>query len=300
MTFGQYVVYDYPVPVIVFYGYANTDLTVHVPELPRSGERVQARTIARGDGGMAANAAVAAARMGAHAGFAGALGEEPRSTAFLDKLADNGVDISWTAHDGRLSTAIILVGPDGDRAIISEDDALADRHIIAVLERLSHIGGGLLYLDGYRFPTVEPLLAEAENVRVAVDLDGCEQTDAALAALRSAEHVITGREQAALIEAEPAVAARRYRTNLLITDGARGWQLHTPEGRTHTGAAIDVPVRDTTGAGDCFAGVYLAELDRGSTPNHAARFAAAAASLSCTAHGARAGLPDRAQTAAYM
>jgi sulfofructose kinase len=51
---------------------------------------------------------------------------------------------------------------------------------------------------------------------------------------------------------------------------------------------------DATGAGDCFAGTYAAELDRGADPVEAARFAAVAAGLSCTRPGAREGLPSRA------
>ncbi|MFD0904675.1 PfkB family carbohydrate kinase, partial [Actinomadura sediminis] len=100
----------------------------------------------------------------------------------------------------------------------------------------------------------------------------------------------TGAEADAALLAEAAA----HRVNLVVTDGARGWTMFGPDGARHAGTAIRVTAVDATGAGDCFAGVYLAELDRGAAPPDAARVAAVAAGLSCTRPGARDGLPHRA------
>ncbi|WP_020496648.1 carbohydrate kinase family protein [Sciscionella marina] len=281
--------------MIVFCGYANNDVTVYLPALPGPGARVQARALRRRDGGMGANAAFAAARMGAEVRFAGVLGPDPLSEAFLAELERAGADVSWTARDGELTTAIVLVGPDGDRSIISQDDAVTEAHLQWVLERMAD--GDLLYLDGYRFPWAAALVRAAPDVRLAVDLDGCEDPDAAGAALLAAEHVVLSAEQLALLGAEPGAAAVEYGTTVVLTEGARGWRLYAPDGRQWNGPALEVAVRDTTGAGDCFTGGYLAELERGVPAHEAARFAAAAASLSCTAEGARAGVPDRDRVA---
>ncbi len=113
--------------------------------------------------------------------------------------------------------------------------------------------------------------------------------------------MIIGRAQAErLLGPDLAAVAAKHRTHLLVTDGAHGWRLHTPAGDTRTGAAIDVRVRDATGAGDCFVGCYLAELDRGAQPSAAAAFASVAAGLSCTGPGARESQPDRAEVTAYL
>jgi 2-dehydro-3-deoxygluconokinase len=48
---------------------------------------------------------------------------------------------------------------------------------------------------------------------------------------------------------------------------------------------------DATGAGDCFAGNFLARLLAGDAPLDAARYANAAAALSTTGYGAVAPLP---------
>lgn len=287
--------------MIVFCGYANSDLTVHVPSLPGAGDRVQACGIQRYDGGMAANAAASAARMGADARFAGVVGPDPLSTAFLAQLGADGVNTEWACRDGHLTTAVILVTPDGERSVISEDDDLTEERLARVLTLLSDAGGGRLYLDGYRFPWAAAPLAQAPGLRTVVDLDGCESAEGARAALSVAEHVILGRARAErLLGSDAGAAAVAHGAHVLVTDGARGWRLHTPEGEEHTGAALDVTARDATGAGDCFTGSYLAELERGARPDEAARFASVAAGLSVTREGARARLPGRAEVTAHL
>jgi 2-dehydro-3-deoxygluconokinase len=52
-----------------------------------------------------------------------------------------------------------------------------------------------------------------------------------------------------------------------------------------------VAALDATGAGDCFAGNFLARLLGGDAPLEAARYANAAAALSTTGYGAVAPLP---------
>ncbi|MGI5207642.1 carbohydrate kinase family protein [Spirillospora sp. CA-108201] len=290
--------------MIVFCGYANADLTVAVPELPGPGDRVQATGVRRGDGGMAANAAAAAARMGADARFAGVLGPDLRSTEFLEALAADGVRTDWTSRAGVLTTAVVLLTPDGERSVISQDDRVTTDHVEEVARRARAAGADWLYLDGYRFPEAEAVLGGPGGPALVVDLDGCDGPRAARAALDAAGHAIVGRAQAgAFLGGEDGAfgaAAANHRVNLVVTDGARGWTLFTPDGGRHGGPAIDVTAVDATGAGDCFAGAYCAELDRGTDPPAAARVAAVAAGLSCTRPGARDGLPRREAVLAHI
>ncbi|WP_433136686.1 carbohydrate kinase family protein [Actinomadura nitritigenes] len=288
--------------MIVFCGYANVDLTVAVPVLPGPAARVQATAVRRGEGGMGANAAVAAARMGADARFAGVVGPDAASTAFLDALAADGVGTEWTSRTGVLTTAVVLLTPDGERSIISQDDQVTTEHVAAVAAQARADGADWLYLDGYRFPAAAGVLGDGPP-GVVVDLDGCDGAAAARAALAAADHAVVGRAQAAVFLGDDdalASTATEHRVNLVVTDGSRGWTLFTPDGGRHAGAAIEVTAVDATGAGDCFAGSYCAELDRGAGPLEAARVAAVAAGLSCTRPGARAGLPHREDVLAYI
>ncbi len=280
--------------MILFCGYANVDVVARVPALPTGGDRVHATSIDYHHGGMAANAAVAAARMGAAAAFGGAVGSAALDREFLATLAADGVDTTWCHTDAALSTCVILVTPDGERSAISRDDHLDHPRTVAGVQRLADNGGGWLYLDGYRWPHATRVLAEADpagRVDVFVDLDGCADPAAAVAALRAARHVVAGRAQLESLFATTGDAvftlATEHDVVLLVTGGAAGWWLATPDGHVEHGAALPVEALDTTGAGDCFSGAYLAGLDTGLDPVDAARTAAVAAGLSCTVAGAR-------------
>jgi ribokinase/sulfofructose kinase len=279
--------------VIVFCGYANLDVVGRVPRFPGPDERVHASAVEHLPGGMGANAAVAAARAGAAVAFAGVVGADPLSDRFLGELAGDGVDPAWTARTAFLSTAIVLVDGEGRRSVVSEDDALDAGHVTAVADRLTRAGGGLLYLDGYR--AAEVPLAAGRGCTVAVDLDGCEDRTVALAAIEHAAHVVVGRRRLEeLLGVPPGTwpdLAVTGGTTLVVTDGPRGWTLYAPDGTSAGGPALTVGVVDDTGAGDCFAGTYLAGLDAGLEPVAAAGRAGVAASLSCTAPGARAAPP---------
>ncbi|WP_032367056.1 carbohydrate kinase family protein [Rhodococcoides fascians] len=285
--------------MIVFFGYANNDVTVHVPHVPTLGERVQATTIESIDGGMNANAAVSAARMGARVAFAGAVGPDIRSSEFLAALERDGVDTSWAPRDAFLSTAVVLIADGGDRSIISQDDANDAGRLRTVLDKLS-IDGGRVFLDGYRASMLPPTLPD--NVGLAIDLDGCDDVVAALHAFALADHVIVGRslwQNSFGIPAErwPILTAE-HDTHLVVTDGERGWTLVTPSGETITEPAVSVDVIDAVGAGDCFCGTYIAFIDAGEPPIHAARMAGISAALACATAGPR-GCPTPTELADF-
>jgi sulfofructose kinase len=64
--------------------------------------------------------------------------------------------------------------------------------------------------------------------------------------------------------------------------------------------AFDVPVKDTTGAGDVFHGAFLAAVLGGAGAPAALRFANAAAAMNCRAIGAQGGLPSRAELDGFL
>jgi len=279
---------------VVFCGYANLDVVGRVPRFPSPDERVHATAIDQLPGGMGANAAVAAARAGARAAFAGVVGSDLPSDLFLAQLDAEGVDTGWTDRSGYLSTAIVLVDGAGRRSVVSQDDALGAAHVARVADRLAGDGGGLLYLDGYRAAQLPG--AARPGVVLAVDLDGCEDAGVARAALAAADHVVVGRARLTGLLGLSA-ADRGPRTTLVVTDGAAGWELAGPDGAA-SGPALPVDVVDDTGAGDCFVGTHLAGLAAGLPPVTAATRAGVAASLSCTREGARAApAPDQVTAA---
>jgi sulfofructose kinase len=77
---------------------------------------------------------------------------------------------------------------------------------------------------------------------------------------------------------------------VVSTLGERGCLCVTAEGQIHV-PGFDVPVVDTTGAGDAFHGAFIYGFLQGWSLERTATFANAVAAMNCTALGGRAGLP---------
>jgi 2-dehydro-3-deoxygluconokinase len=86
---------------------------------------------------------------------------------------------------------------------------------------------------------------------------------------------------------------------VLLKLGRDGLLLATREGRTHLPGHA-VAAMDATGAGDTFAGAFLARRMAGEALLDAARYANAAAALSTTGYGAVAPIPREATVRAFL
>ncbi len=71
-------------------------------------------------------------------------------------------------------------------------------------------------------------------------------------------------------------------------DGSKG----VYDDKTFAVPAMDVPVVDTTGAGDVFHGAFDSAFLKGMSVEDAAKFATGVSSIKCTQLGGRAGIPD--------
>lgn len=78
---------------------------------------------------------------------------------------------------------------------------------------------------------------------------------------------------------------------VIFTFGAEGC-MGIYGDKTFSQPAMDVPVVDTTGAGDVFHGAFDAAYLRGMDVVSAARYATGVSSIKCTKMGGRAGIPD--------
>jgi ribokinase len=101
-------------------------------------------------------------------------------------------------------------------------------------------------------------------------------------------------------DGDPGVVLRGAGARAVVVKlGARGCAVFTEEGEVRC-PAYEVPAVDTTGAGDCFVGGFLAALAKGADYAAAARFANAVAALSIQRLGAVEGVLAYAETEAWM
>ena len=110
-----------PRPKVICLGLSAFDVTWTVESLALRAGKTRAHDFREGGGGMAANAAVAAARLGAQARFWGRAGQDSAGRAMREDLAAQGVDVSGFRlfENARSSVSGIVVDRKGERSIVN-------------------------------------------------------------------------------------------------------------------------------------------------------------------------------------
>jgi ribokinase len=298
-------------PQLLVVGSLNTDLLVRVGALPRPGETITGGSFEMAGGGKGANQAVAAARAGASAALVGAVGADEFGDRLIEDLAAEGVSVAGVARLQGAATgvALIVVDDQGENQIAVASGA---NHMLRATDvarafrelDLTQARCALLSLEVEDAVVVEAAEhAAARGMDVVVNPAPARRLPPELVA--QAPILSPNQGEAAELTGcdDPASAAmalvRAGAAAALVTAGARGvfvatessvWQVDPPA----------VKVRDTTGAGDTLSGVFAAGLARGWSLDRAARWATAAAALSVTRSGARAGMPKASEIEAVM
>ncbi|MCG8917995.1 ribokinase [Actinokineospora sp. PR83] len=279
---------------VVVLGSANADLVVTVPVRPAGGETALGSDVETLPGGKGANTAVAAGRLGAPVAFVGALGTDANGDLLLQSLRSAHVDTTRVRRvDRPTGTAFITVTPDGENSIVVSPGANA----ALTPEDVDLTGAAVLVASlEIPLPVVEHAvaLAAAGGVRPVLNLSPvAELSPRTLAALDPL--IVNEHEAHTLTGGTGDLLALGPRT-AIITRGARGARVLTPEGATDVPAPAVAAV-DTTGAGDAFAGALAASLATGATLDAAARTAVLVAAISVTRPGAQPSYPTADEVA---
>jgi sulfofructose kinase len=297
-----------PRPRVICLGLSAFDVAWSVESLPRGAGKTRALDLREGGGGMAANAAVAAARLGADVAFWGRAGDDRAGMAMRDELAACGVDVSAFRlfAGGRSSVSGIVVDERGERMIVNFRGAslAADPAWLP----LAAVAAADAVLADPRWPEgAAALFAAARRHGVPTILDGdvadSAVFDALLAhvdcAVFSEPGLASYAGAAGAVEAQLDFARRRGCALAAVTLGERGMAWLDAEG-AHRLPAFAVDVVDTTGAGDVFHGALAFALGARTALAEAFEFATVAAALKCRQAGGRAGTPDLASVLAEL
>ncbi len=268
----------------------------------------------QGHGGDTSNAAIAAARNGASAGYVTAIGLDAPGDSFMELWAREGVDASTVARDEAAPTGLYIVthDRDGHHFTFYRAGSAASRMAPRDVPEQAIRGARMLHVSGISqaisasacdavFHAIE--VAKAAGVGVSYDTNlrlalwpkaraaavihaAVARADVALPSLEDAR-VLTG------LGEPDAIADFYLRLGcplVLLKLGAEGVLVAAPARRERVGG-FRVEAVDATGAGDTFAGSFLARHLAGDDPFAAARYANAAAALSTTGYGAVAPIP---------
>ena len=290
--------------MVLVFGSINIDLVSRVERFPDPGETVSGGSFAIYPGGKGANQALASARAGAPTWLAGAVGRDAFADAALALVGEAGVDLAHVARvDQPTGCATILVSDTGENMIVSVPgaNASADPHTIpdALLTRSSTVS------LQHELPAAanQALIERAHRNGSRIVLNASPWRPVSLETLRSIHCLIVNEHEAAALAADlgwpsssqdlALAAAAAVGTLTVVATLGEGGALAARGSAFLRVPAPAVRAIDTTGAGDAFAGTFIAALDGGASLDEALRRAVAAGSLACAASGAQPSFPER-------
>jgi sugar/nucleoside kinase (ribokinase family) len=268
-------------------------------------------------GGNGSNTSYTAAMLGAPAKLLGMVGRDRQGDALLEKLAKAGVDLSEVGRsDAPTTTTICAVHSNGERLFIQRIGSSADA-FRAPIEFRPDITRGVSHFhlaNIFALPNIGPrapeTMRQAREAGLTTSLDtGWDTTGKWMQTvgpcLPDVDLLFVNREEARMLtgQSDPADAAellrRRGAHNIVIKLGGEGCVIFTKDESLRV-AAFPVEVVDTTGAGDCFAGAFLAMLQRGMNYGEAARTANAVGAMVVEKLGAVTGVRGWEDTTAWI
>jgi ribokinase len=299
--------------VVVVVGSVNVDLVVAAERLPARGETVLGRRLERYGGGKGANAAVAAARLGADARLVAAVGGDALGREALAELRHEGVDVDRVSQvpDEATGAALIVVDHGGDNQIAvgaGANAVLAPERVRRALEGALDGAGCLLASLEVPHEAVLGAVDAGRERGIPVVVDPAPARASALELAAFGPIFTPNAGEACELTGEPdkrraAVAlVRRSGAPVIVTDGAEGALLLEEPGAEVLAlpAPSGVSAVDTTGAGDTFSGALATRIAAGDGLRAAAAFAVAAGACAVRAHGARGGMPIESEVHAVV
>ena len=277
----------------------------------------------RGLGGDTSNCAISAARQGVKVAYLSAVGDDQFGKIAIDTWLTEGIDVSQVFVDPTSPTGIYFIDPvpkgrnftyyrAGSAASrmssISSSQTILSRtailHLSAITQAISIApnepsfeaidivkknGGRISYDTNLRLN-----LWGLEEARRVINKT-LTQADILLPSLDEAQ-ILTGLDNKEdilnfYLQFEPEILALKC--------GSEG-AIVIFEGRKEYIPALNVNAIDTSGAGDTFAGAFLAQIIQGESPFEAARFAVVASGISVQGYGAMAPIPNRKQVLRAM
>lgn len=291
---------------VLVIGDLGVDITIKVPSLLlQEDQKYNGDRVAQGAGGMAANVAVALARLGSGARLVAAVGDDLYASQILKTLGHEGIDISHVRHRDSEPTfmCVVLIAADGEKALVRLPSG-------AYLPKPKEITPDVFVGMQHLHTTVgsESLcqhaieMAREHGLSVSIDLEAADiPTDPEVT-----RSILRDLDILFINKASRHQLSRHLGTNLtagprmVVTTLGREGSMYEVGSESYRASGYAVSAKDTTGAGDAFAAAFLDRYLPSNDARNSLEFANAAAALSTHAYGAQDGLQDREAVTAFL
>jgi ribokinase len=283
------------------FGSLNIDMVFSVDHIAAPGETISSTSLVRSAGGKGANQAAALAKAGLSVYMAGKIG---RDGLFLTELLQSyGVNTDHVKiYNGATGQAIIQVDREGQNAIVlfsGGNHAIEEGEIAPVLDAFGP--GDMLVLQNEIIHTGSIMkAAKGRGLRICLNPSPYNDKIEGLPLDLVDMFFVNELEGSALVglaedsPPEPvldALVTRFPRAEIVLTLGKRGARYGCAAVRVQ-GEIVDLPVVDTTGAGDTFTGYFIAARAGGADVAEALSIACRASSIAVSRRGAMEAIPQ--------
>jgi sugar/nucleoside kinase (ribokinase family) len=256
-------------------------------------------------GGNGANTACALAKLGVPSRLLGMLGPDTFGETCRQRLIDCRVDTSALVNGlSPTATSIVLVKSTGERTFLHRPgvsrDVFADGLHFGDISGFSHYHLANIFSLTHLRPIAPQVLAHARALGLGTSLDTASDAmglwmETLAPCLPWLDILFVNEDEAEKLSGsrDPSANADFFLTRgvrtFVMKLGPKGCAVYTPTIACHV-PGFPVQAVDTTGAGDCFAGAFLASRQRGLSWEHSARVANAVGALIVEQVGATTGL----------
>ena len=239
------------------------------------GSKIDIDKVRFSTGGGATNAATTFARHNHESIFMGCIADDPAGHAIIEDLNQENIDNSYVTYTDKTHTgySVILLAPNGERTILTCRGASAKFDLLAP-DDLDAIYPDWLYVTTFRgnMDMLDQFFSKAKELKAKIMFNPgkleLQHSRKMLGLLSDVDVLLVNKVEAKqLVDGstlkELVYRLKNYVPNVIITDGNQGAIASDGNEVYRIGLYEDVPIKDSTGAGDAFGSGFLAAYANG-------------------------------------
>ena len=285
-------------------GSIGYDLTTYMYKFPKAGETIVGKKFIQNPGGKGDNQVIASARVGGDVTFIGAVGDDNYGELLKKNLGENKVKTHMKIVPNMSSQiATILIDESGENRIVivpGANNFVDKKQIDDNFDIIKECDIILMQLE-IPMETVEYVVDKFYELNKIIILNPAPGAELSDNIIKKCTYLTPNENEIGLITKMPYDTIDNIKSaakclfdkgaqNVLVTLGEKGAYLKNKNDDIII-PTLKVKALDTTGAGDCFNGVFAACLAMGKNAIEAIKYANVASSISVTRSGAVPSLP---------
>ncbi|MDR1903985.1 MAG: ribokinase [Treponema sp.] len=285
---------------ILVFGSLNIDLTFSVDHIVAPGETIDSTSMTRSAGGKGANQAAALAKAGMPVYMAGKIGQDGQF--LLDLLQSYGVNTERVVkYDGATGQAIIQLDSNKQNAIVLYSGGNSAISINEIHQTIAEFDTGDLIVLQNEIVHVREIMecAKKGGLRICLNPSPCNKKIMDLP-LNLVDILFVNEIEGTSLAGLPPdshlplvlnhLVERFPQGEIILTAGKDGAYYGFGKQRAK-GDIVNLPVADTTGAGDTFTGYFIAAREKKMSVPQALAIACRASSIAVSRKGAMESIP---------